>query len=401
MKTMFSKIYFAILFLSAPLLLMVLVTSCDIDESQPSENIGFTRIYDDGNFESAFYPVDILQTADSGFIMLSVENDWDTYLLKTNRNGEFEWDLSLPEKYVNPIKGMFSMEGFVYFFCMDNIALGTYLIKVDPVSGQIEEERYYGDDLYPLAVSNLADGGKLLLGYNRNNTSSRLTRLNAGFDIQWSEDFNVLEDVEEMIIGHVRRLGTRYPFFTGTSGNRYFFNGFNNFSISLTFVAQSDGEFTGIVNGFRDRSVISSLLPISGSNYMATRYSYGENFLMQNESISENNISFGGDLGGNELPELSPDAVVFLQRITIQGVERILMATNTRSGQILLLFYSADGLQLIGASYLGRINPFEIGGITSTGDGGVAIMGNTWVAGRFPRICLFRLTADELVNMAK
>ncbi len=57
-----------------------------------------------------------------------------------------------------------------------------------------------------------------------------------------------------------------------------------------------------------------------------------------------------------------------------------------------------DGL---GSRYLGFSNPYEIAAMTTTSDGGLAVCGITYVAGRFPRICLFKISGAELAKSFK
>jgi hypothetical protein len=39
--------------------------------------------------------------------------------------------------------------------------------------------------------------------------------------------------------------------------------------------------------------------------------------------------------------------------------------------------------------------------MTTTKDGGLVVCGTTYVAGRFPRICLFKISAEELAKSFK
>jgi hypothetical protein len=45
--------------------------------------------------------------------------------------------------------------------------------------------------------------------------------------------------------------------------------------------------------------------------------------------------------------------------------------------------------------------PYEIAAMTTTSDGGLAVCGITCVAGRFPRICLFKISGAELAKSFK
>ena len=50
----------------------------------------------------------------------------------------------------------------------------------------------------------------------------------------------------------------------------------------------------------------------------------------------------------------------------------------------------------ISSRYLGFSNPYEIASLVQTSDEGLAVCGTTYLAGRFPRICIFKLSKEEL-----
>lgn len=378
--------------------LLLIAAACDLEERLPAEDNGFLRIYDDGTFESRFFPVDIIQSQDSGFVILSAEDDWQTYIMKVDKEGNFEWDIHLPEKYVNPIQGMYLDESSVHFYCMDKIALGTYLMRVSPQSGLMEEVVFFPNLLYPLAARPLPDRTTLLLSYNRDETSTRFSKISSNLTEQWGENYNVFQDVEEDLIVHLKRLGRRIPFFIGTSQSRYFWNGFYNFNLSLVFSNPSNGTETGLISGFRSQSGMTAALPLDGNRYFFTRFNFNEHFVIKSQSINENSIQFGGDLDSFLQPEIRDQAQVFMSDISVGNIRYRLMASDTKRGQILLAFYDASATSLNGLKYLGRNNPYEIASLTPTLDGGLAVLGTSYLAGRFPRICLFKISANELEN---
>jgi len=61
-----------------------------------------------------------------------------------------------------------------------------------------------------------------------------------------------------------------------------------------------------------------------------------------------------------------------------------------------LYAYDAEDGTLLSLKYLGQTSPYEIGNFVKTLDGGLIVLGNTFVAGRFSRLCLFKLTKSEL-----
>jgi hypothetical protein len=114
--------------------------------------------------------------------------------------------------------------------------------------------------------------------------------------------------------------------------------------------------------------------------------------------LNTTGISSSTDLGGNALPELVANAPVKIIRVTIGTKKIALYGSNTRSNQIALFGYDESSGEFMGSRYLGFSNPFEIASMVSTTDGGLAICGTTYVAGRFPRICLFKLSKEEVTK---
>ena len=372
--------------------------SCGNEEDFVPES-SFLKIYNDEFFNSSYIPMDIVQAGEKGYFILSAYNSWNTYILRVDEHGEFMWDYRLDENYVNPIKGLYYQDSAFYFFCMDDLSLGTYLMRATDQSKSAEVAQSYGNIIYPLNSSS-TDDGFLLESYNRASYSTRLTKLNSDFGFVWDEEYSVEQDVEESIISHLTRIGDRLPFFTGHAGNTYFLNGYYNYSMSLLFVNASDGKQTGVINGFRDKSALSSAQYLNGNSYALSRFDFGENFIMPKIDINTSGVSISSDLEGNEHPEMTSDAFVHSEIIDVNGKEITLYATSTKAGQILLYAYDAISGKLVGTHHLGRLNPYEAIDFVTTTDGGLAVLGNTFVNGRFSRITLIKLSEKELIGFA-
>lgn len=385
--------YAALLFVS------FVVFSCKDDEPQIKPEENFLKIYNDESFQNTFIPIDIVQSADSSFFILGSYDYIKTYVLKVDKLGNFMWDFKLDENMVNPIPGLFEINNTYYFFCMDEISLATYLVEVSDSSSAPSIVNTYGNIIYPLHASRVSENELLLLSYDRDAIASRLTKLDENFATTFSttEGFAVLEDAEPDIIGHVFRTGERLPFFTGASQGGYFFNGFSNFSFSLHFTNQG-GNMTGVINGFRDEGIITAALNISGNSYAVARNSHTQNFILPQTSLSENGTSINSDLGGNDHPEIAIKSFVKAEKIDVIGQETIVVGATTKSGQVILYFYGTDGA-LKGSKRMGFNNPYELVKFVQTSDGGLAVLGNTYVAGRFSRICLFRIPKQELIDI--
>jgi hypothetical protein len=379
-------------------LIGLLFLACGNEEDYIPES-SFIKIYNDEFFKSAYIPMDMVEAGETGYFILSAYNSWNTYILRVDEKGEFMWDYKLPENFVNPINGLYYKDDAFYFFCMDDISLATYLMKATDQSRSASIERTYGNIIYPLASSSV-DDGFLLENYNRESYSTRLTRFNQNFGEVWHEEYSVEQDVEQAIIGHLTRIGNRLPFFTGQAGNRYFFNGFYNYSMSMLFVNTGNGAQTGVINGFRSESAISSAFYINGNSFALSRFDQGENFIIPKMDLNTTGTGISSDLDGNEHPEMTANAFVNCKIINVNGKDITMYATSTKSGQILLYAYNTLNGTLIGTHHLGRLNPYEAVNFVPTTDGGLAVLGNTFVNGRFSRITLIKLSEKQLIEFA-
>jgi hypothetical protein len=289
---------------------------------------------------------------------------------------------------------------------MDEITLATYLMKIDLSGGVPEVVQTFNEIIYPLHASINPDFTLILQSYNRDARATALTKLDADFSIDWQHKYEVLDDAEEPIIEHLTRIGTRLPFFTGHvegSGNSgyYYLNGFYNFTMSLMFVRASDGEMTGVINGFRDKGGISAATYLYNNTFALSRFDFGDNYLLPQTNINMQSIGFSGDLEVNGFPELATNATVLVKKLTLGGKEIIIYASDTKTNQLVLFAYDAEVGTLLDVKYLGKTYPYDIGAFTPTSDGGLAVLGKTFVAGRFARLSIFKLTKGEVQSLVR
>jgi hypothetical protein len=99
--------------------------------------------------------------------------------------------------------------------------------------------------------------------------------------------------------------------------------------------------------------------------------------------------------------ELVDNADVRIIRAQVNEKSALIYASTTLSKQIGLFFYDEATGKFMSSRYLGYSNPFEASHLLQTADGGLAICGTTYLAGRFPRICIFKLSKEELATNAK
>ncbi len=377
--------------------------SC-LEETNPSfDEQAFTKVYDDNRFNAWYNPIDFVQTTDGEYLILSgrkLENSNFTgiHLMKADKQGNFVTAIDVEENYVNPIGRMVMINNTYYFFCMNPLTLQVQLAQTDSNLENLTFTPVSGGLYYPAAAQ--PDGGSfILLSYDHLGKQSVISLVGTNGHVSRSKGFSIGtgENVEEPIINHFIRTGKKFPFETGRiPGSLYYFNGFFNYTFSLVFTDLVNDRPQGVVQGIQDDGGLSALHPLGGNKFSAARFNFGDNYLLPNISLNTSGISSSVDLGGNTFPELEANAPVKIHR-TVNNTRNVLVyGSNTRSKQIGLYFYDESSGTFLSSKYLGFSNPFEISQVISTSDNGLAICGITYMAGRFPRICLIKLSATDI-----
>jgi len=389
---------------SLPVLTFILLLGGCLNESDPAADKGnFTRIYDHDKFNALFYPIDIKQTPDGGYLILGGRKIKDSnfsgiYIMKTDEYGGLVSQQEVDETFVNPIGPLMENGGNYFFFCMTAVGLQTQLLKTD-AEGTLTDPVTIALS-YPAAAA--ADGNNfLLLSYDNFNKESVMSVITPSGSINQSKGFAIGagDAVEEPIISHFLRTGKELPFFVGkTTSGQFYFNGFFNYTLSMVFTNLTDDEPQGVIQGQQDDGGLSQAVQLNGNTFALARFNFADNYFLPNASINTSGISSSSELGGNPFPELVANAPVKILRVTGDTRKIVLYGSNTRSNQIALYGYSENNGEFIGSHYLGFSNPFKIASMVSTKDGGLAICGTTYVAGRFPRICLFKLSKEEVIR---
>jgi hypothetical protein len=383
----------------------LLIFSCTEESNPLFDEQNFTKIYDNDQFNSSYFPIDVRQTPDGGYLILGGRKLTDSnfsgiYLMKVDKYGGFEKDMEVDAAYVNPIADLMEVNGKYYFFCMEELSLQAQLVEVDALVENVLIAPVAGSAFYPSAAS--SDGNDfVLLSYNHVDKLSVISLINTTGGMLASKGFGIGagDDVEEPVINHFIRTGRQLPFAAGrVSGGLYYFNGFFNYTFSLVFTDLNQDDPVGVVQGQQDDGGFSAIRPISGSKFAAARFNFGDNYLLPNVNLTTSGVTSSVDLGGNTLPELIPNSKVRILNTVIDGKNTLIYGSDTKSAQIGLLFYDEATGEYFGTKYLGFSNPFEIANLIPTADEGLAVCGTTYVAGRFPRICLFKISKEELAK---
>jgi len=382
---------------------LLILAGCDISDNTALPKDSFLKIYDNQDFDASFIPIDIKQTQDEGFLILGARRIEDSdftgiYLMKVDREGIIEREREVDETYIHPIQGLVQVNSQYHFIAMTNTSWQANYISVNPDSLTISPAVLPGLS-YPLYAKQ--EGNEVvLLSYNNNDKVSVISSLTTDGAISNSEAYTIVAgaDVEAPIIEHFTRTGKQLPFFTGKVGGNYFFNGFYNYTMSMVITDLAGEGPDGVIQGQQADGGLSSGMAIDGSRFALSRYNFGDNFINPSTDLELFGISSSTDIEGNPFPELTPDAPVVLKQVDINGELITLYASNTKGNQIILMAFNTSG-ELLGTRYIGYSDPYEVSSFIQTEDGGLAVVGTVYVAGRFARIFINKLSESQLSSI--
>lgn len=381
------------------------IFSCTEESNPTFDADNFTTIFDNNKFDASYFPIDIRETPDGGYLVLggrklNDSNFTGIYLLKADKFGNFVKEIEVDETSVNPIGKFTAFQDKYYFFCMDPLTQVAQIADVDAALDAVTITGIQGGLTYPAAAS-FVDNSFVLLSYDNGSKESVISIVSISGGVQASKGYSIGtgEDIEEPIINHFIRTGRQYPFEVGkVSSSLYYFNGFFNYTFSLVFTNISSDDPLGVVQGQQDDGGFSAVTALGGSKFATSRFNFGDNYILPNKDLSTSGNTSSTDLGGYSLPEMVQNAKVRILRATTDTKNVLIYGTDTKSKQIGLLFYEETSGTFISSRYLGFSNPFEIANLIQTADGGLAVCGTTYLAGRFPRICIFKLSKDKLTE---
>ncbi|WP_456459429.1 hypothetical protein [Reichenbachiella sp.] len=383
------------------------VSSCDIgDNKEVNPADSFLRIYDSHQFDHAISPVDVTQTVDGGYLLLGNyrRDDTDflgTYIASTDEEGQFIRNTYMRDNNVHPVGEFLTLGGLHYFVSMDAVSLQAYLNQVDD-SARVLSTIGIGVT-YPMYAQNDGEDQFVLLSYNSVDRTTDLSVVNMDGSIAQQSAFGIGagQEVEEPIIDHFTRTGRELPFFAGrTAGGTYYANGFYNYTLSLLFTNLSSNSPSGVVQGQQDEGGISGLLPLSGDVFALSRFNYGDQFASGQTTLNTSGTTSASDIDSNAMLEWEVDQKVKMTTVTLNESDYVIIATTTKNQQIVLHFYDNTGAY-VGVDYLGFSSPYQLGAIQVTADNGLAILGSIQVAGKFQRMCLFKKSEGELVDLVQ
>lgn len=381
---------------------LLILAACKEEEFTPED--AFLQIYDDQNYNVSYQPT-ALGASDSNIFILSerrldVSNFYGINLITTELSGEFKNEQQLGDQFVAPTKDLITLGATHYFFCMDRNTLRPHLASIS-ASGDLNFTALNLSTSYPLAAGLNRNNELILLSYNQDSRESVLSLVSIDGQIQNQASYSIGagNDVLEAITDHFTRRKDRLPFFCGQAPNSsYYFNGFYNFTMSLVFTDLGDDP-TGVIQGQNTDAAMKHLLPIGGNNYAFIAYQFSDHFLSGSTELSANSVTSSVNYFNRKVPEIAPNAISKIVDYSFGTDEYAIIVSETEGRQVILYFFDKNTGDLINTLFLGTLNPFTFADLEVFEDGGIAVLGTTFLADRFERVYLQKISRTQLTEI--
>lgn len=372
----------------------------------------YVRYVDSDSIDADVTPLDMVRTPDDGYLILGSsprmgKQYHKVYFLKVTKEGEFQWEVYLPDQYLNPVSELIWKDGAYHLFCM-NESTATVLLRLNESEKTVESIKSWPSLLQPLHCSATPDGGFLILNVDLGDKFTGISKVNNGLGMEWSEQY-YFEDIFAIYIQrHVWREGSPLPFTTGVvrNGNQavaYYFSAVVESNFSTFFVSPANGKADGMVqiDGGGMYAKMNTILPLGGDNFSFSHHDrMDNNFLVPLYKQPLNGVlTPTSKLRGQTFPEMQAGARIVSSRCSLAGRDVVLFATNTKSKGVAIYAYDAGSGEYLGSKSFSLETPMELGDLVPASDGGMMVMSKTYMASRFARMCLWKLSEEEVKKM--
>ncbi len=425
-----------------PLFLCWCVASCDLKSTKTNPGESFRKVYDK-NSTTIYTALDIKQTADGYIILGMVETH--PYLLKVDNQGDFSWDtenIKDFENYENPVPELriSDQEDQMYYFFASKegedeiLPILPVLLKFRKIENDLKEvdneisftnilekynEPYF---LTPKQASIISDNNYVLM--TMNNIQEGIVLVGDEVIDSWMEKVNDISLwAGGLCLESYYSIDRKYHY-SGRLKNKktYYFHSYQkdsyNLELSRCFMIEMEApdgsephpafklERPLIAMEWDDRQWDVSKwdgMKLSGAYVSKDKNNDNIVSFFINSKIIMDEETKEGEIEPNEeydVSELFASKPVYIKTIPVNGQDIVFFAGSTKEGKIGLYTYSLLESEFLGKEYFGEARVYEASGLIDTGDGGLAILGTTYVMNRLKRLCLFKLSETEVKAIA-
>ncbi len=390
-------------FLIPTALVLILFSSCEISQKDFNPETDFIKIFNDPNEAHSYFPVSIKELKGEGYIILTgIKNDSleieypKAGLIKISKTGKVIW--TRQTNWLAPVNEVFISGREAIFVAMNGQSLAS-VISFDVENGEIKKETSL-DIALPLAAKRSVSGKLIVLSYDNISRSSIITSYSEIFAKENSLELKINTDLQNIIQKHLNKSGTQYPFFI-TEWNYeqemgYMINCFYNYTLRSVILSQNLRDIKGDIYSFQTEAAISSLISKDSSKLALTRYYDGNNYLIKDVKVNFNVSQNFNDIQGNILQELSHNAPVKAEMISLKGRKCMIFASQTNSNSIILYQYFPDKPEYERKLVYDFQNKTEIADIQQTADEGLILLVRTYLLGKFKRPAIIRIPVEKL-----
>ncbi|NIM11148.1 MAG: hypothetical protein GTO45_04110 [Candidatus Aminicenantes bacterium] len=393
-------------------------TSCDPRYLETDSAASFKKVYDKPLLHG-YTAVDIRQTpSDKGYIILGI-CDGVPYLLKLDKYGNYLWDTCYEtfSLWSIPIPELILVEregepDTYYFFCHKTTGDGqpVVLLKISAENNVPGEPREISlsahlpeDHLVLPMEARAAPGpvpGFLLLALDVSTNKVILIKLDHESNAAWDNP---------PVSGFSHICANSFH----VSDGRFHFIGFLPTQIPGKDLYYFHSYLDSQRHEYPSCFGITVIDPISGSPLV--EYPSPLAFLTMDNSGStasgalliENIIAFFVNRSLTDLNEtiiiiqfeLVPSKPVYMKTMNVNEQKAVFFVGSGKNDKIVLYAYDWSTGSFAAKEYFGHTNVYESAGLIETGDGGLAILGTTYLAGQLGRICIFKLSKQELEDL--
>ncbi|MFH0757226.1 MAG: hypothetical protein V2B15_08070 [Bacteroidota bacterium] len=386
------------------ILLLLVVSGCEINQKEVLPEDGFVKIYNHPDELLSYYPESVIEISDGGYLFISAVKDGlseieypTTQLVRTDQAGVVIW----AERYnwLAPSSKLVNFGSSIGFVAMD-LQLNAFAILVDPSSGEVREQHDLEMTL-PLFSFGDGQGNLVVLGYDFVSRSSWISKFNNNLGLERSNKLAVNADMDLLIQRHLNKTGQEFPFFIGEyssdAGTGYYVSCFSNYTLRTMFLDISSLNATGNVFSFQTDEAISAVIHKTGSLFSLSGYYEGNNYLVPEADIDVGISQSIKDFQVRQLYELTNKAKVVSEAVKSGSDEFALFASQTNANSIVIYQYAMDSDSLVMTHHRYFDERVEVSDIIQTADGGIAILGQIHVLGKYKRSFLLK-EPKELLN---